>query len=48
MDTYAGLFGPHNPDATYVEHKYPEHLFDTGEALLNYATLAIPDCRRCC
>src|SRR6185437_2020692 len=39
MAKYAGLFGPHNPGSTYVVHKYPEQLFDTGEVLLNYATL---------
>jgi pimeloyl-ACP methyl ester carboxylesterase len=39
MATFAGLFGPHNPDATYVEHRYPEQAFDTGEVHLNYATL---------
>lgn len=32
-----GRYGPHNPDETYVEHKYPEQLFDTGEVRLNYA-----------
>ena len=30
-------YGPDNPEATYVPHAYPEHLFDTGEVLLNYA-----------
>jgi pimeloyl-ACP methyl ester carboxylesterase len=33
-----GRYGPHNPDETYVAHKYPEQLFDTGEVQLNYAT----------
>lgn len=33
-----GRYGPHNPDETYVEHRFPEQLFDTGEVLLNYAT----------
>jgi pimeloyl-ACP methyl ester carboxylesterase len=33
-----GRYGPHNPDETYVGHKYPEQLFDTGEVRLNYAT----------
>ena len=32
-----GRYGPHNPDATYVAHGYPEQLFDTGEVRLNYA-----------
>jgi pimeloyl-ACP methyl ester carboxylesterase len=31
-------YGPENPDITYVPHKYEEHLFDTGEITLNYAT----------
>jgi pimeloyl-ACP methyl ester carboxylesterase len=31
-------YGPDNPDATYVEHGYPEQSFDTGEVMLNYAT----------
>jgi len=30
-------YGPENPDVTYVSHQYDEHLFDTGEVLLNYA-----------
>ena len=34
----AGRYGPHNPDETYVSHKYPEQLFDTGEVKLNYVT----------
>ncbi|HEY2048869.1 MAG TPA: alpha/beta hydrolase [Caulobacteraceae bacterium] len=33
-----GRYGPHNPDETYVPHRYPEQLFDTGEVLINYAT----------
>jgi len=33
-----GRYGPHNPDETYVQHAYPEQLFDTGEVRLNYAT----------
>jgi pimeloyl-ACP methyl ester carboxylesterase len=33
-----GRYGPHNPDETYVAHKYAEQLFDTGEVQLNYAT----------
>jgi len=36
-------FGPENPDITYVPHKYKEHLFDTGEVLLNYATVGTKD-----
>jgi pimeloyl-ACP methyl ester carboxylesterase len=37
MGRYAGAFGPHAPQSTYVEHDYSEQLFDTGEVLLNYA-----------
>jgi pimeloyl-ACP methyl ester carboxylesterase len=33
-----GRYGPHNPDETYVPHKFEERLFDTGEVLINYAT----------
>ena len=33
-----GRYGPHSPAETYVEHRYPEQLFDTGELRLNYAT----------
>ncbi|MQS14825.1 alpha/beta hydrolase [Streptomyces kaniharaensis] len=36
-------YGPHNPDATYVEHGYPEETFDTGEVTLNYATTGPAD-----
>jgi pimeloyl-ACP methyl ester carboxylesterase len=39
MATYANRFGPHAPDATYVPHAYDEHLFDTGEVEINYATV---------
>ena len=34
MARYAGVSGPHNPDATCVARKYPEQLFDTGEVQL--------------
>lgn len=34
---YKNAFGPHKPEATYVEHKFKEHSFDTGEILLNFA-----------
>ncbi len=36
-------YGPENPDITYVPHKYPEHLFDTGEIRLNYAVTGSSD-----
>jgi pimeloyl-ACP methyl ester carboxylesterase len=38
-----GKYGPHVPEKTYVPHNYPEHLFDTGEIQLNYATAGTPD-----
>jgi len=38
-----GRYGPHNPDETYVAHKFAEQLFDTGEAKLNYATAGDPE-----
>jgi pimeloyl-ACP methyl ester carboxylesterase len=34
-----GRYGPHAPDVTYVPHAYPEQLFDTGELMMNYATV---------
>ncbi len=37
MGRYAGAFGPHAPETTYIGHGYPEQLFDTGEVQLNYA-----------
>jgi pimeloyl-ACP methyl ester carboxylesterase len=36
-------YGPENPDITYVPHKYPEHFFDTGEIMMNYAMTGSPD-----
>ncbi|MFC1958142.1 alpha/beta fold hydrolase [Chloroflexota bacterium] len=36
-------YGLENPDITYVSHKYNEHLFDTGEAVINYATTGSSD-----
>jgi pimeloyl-ACP methyl ester carboxylesterase len=33
-----GKYGPHNPDETFVTHAFAEHLFDTGEVQINYAT----------
>lgn len=43
MGRYAGAFGPHAPEATYVAHDYPEQLFDTGEVQLNYAVAGSED-----
>ena len=36
-------YGPENPDVTYTEHKYDEQLFDTGDAVINYATAGSPE-----
>jgi len=36
-------YGPDYPENTYVPHKYPEHLFDTGEIMMNYAVTGSPD-----
>jgi pimeloyl-ACP methyl ester carboxylesterase len=35
---HRGRYGPHDPDATYVAHDFPEQLVDVGEVQLNYAT----------
>src|SRR4029078_4666816 len=42
MGAYAGVFGPHNPDLTYVGHAFREQLVDLGEGHLNYATAGDP------
>ena len=39
MGTYAGRFGPHASDETYLDHGHDEHLFDTGEVEINYVTV---------
>src|SRR4029079_19822918 len=39
MTDHRGRYGPHNPDATYVEHSLPERLADLGEVEMNYATV---------
>ncbi len=36
-------YGPEFPDVTYKRHRYEEHLFDTGDAHINYATCGIAD-----
>ena len=36
-------YGPDNPDATYVPHEFEEHLCDTGEAVINFATTGSAD-----
>lgn len=35
---HPGRYGPHAPDATYIDHAFPEQLVDLGEVQLNYAT----------
>jgi len=39
MATYRHRFGPHNPDATYIPHEFPEQVVDLGEVEMNYATV---------
>jgi pimeloyl-ACP methyl ester carboxylesterase len=39
MGAYADAFGPHDPDATYIDHGHEEHLFETGEVSLNYVVV---------
>ena len=39
MGTYANRFGPHAPDATYVDHGHEERTYDTGEVLLNHVVV---------
>ena len=36
-------YGPANPEATYVEHAYEEHLADLGEIEMNYAVSGSTD-----
>jgi pimeloyl-ACP methyl ester carboxylesterase len=36
-------YGPENPDITYISHRYEEHLFDTGEVIMNYSTTGSSD-----
>jgi pimeloyl-ACP methyl ester carboxylesterase len=38
MASYAGRFGPHNPDETYVTHAFGEQLVELGEVQMNYVT----------
>ncbi len=42
MTDHRARYGPHNPDATYVDHSVPEHLVDLGEVEMNYATARRP------
>jgi pimeloyl-ACP methyl ester carboxylesterase len=43
MARYANAFGPHQPEATYVEHAFAEQLCDTGEVELNYVVAGEAD-----
>ena len=36
-------YGPEYPEVTYKPHRYAEHLFDTGDAVINYAVTGTPD-----
>jgi pimeloyl-ACP methyl ester carboxylesterase len=36
-------YGPTNPEVTYVEHAYEEHLADLGEIDMNYVVSGSPD-----
>ena len=37
MGRFANAFGPHAPEATYIQHDFDEQLVDVGEVELNYA-----------
>jgi pimeloyl-ACP methyl ester carboxylesterase len=43
MGRFAGAYGPHQPEATYVRHAFAERLCNTGEVELNYAVAGSPD-----
>ena len=43
MGRFANAFGPHEPEATYVPHAFPEQLCDIGEVRLNYAVAGTHD-----
>ena len=42
MAGYRNRFGPHNPDATYVAHAFPEQLADLGEVQMNHVVVGDP------
>ena len=42
MTNHRGRYGPHDPDATYVEHGIAEQLVDLGEVQMNHAVLGDP------
>ena len=49
MGTYAGRFGPHAPDDTYVAHGYDEHAVRHRRGRRSTtSTWATPPGRRCC
>ena len=37
MTDHRARYGPHNPDETYVPHRFEEQLVDLGEVEMNYA-----------
>jgi len=43
VGAFANAFGPHAPDATYVDHGQEELLFDTGEVTLNFVVAGSPE-----
>jgi pimeloyl-ACP methyl ester carboxylesterase len=42
VGAFANAFGPHAPDATFVDHGLSEELFDTGEVRLNFVATGDP------
>jgi len=38
-----GPYGPDHADTTYVDHSFPEELFDTGEVRMNHVCVGDPD-----
>ena len=39
MTNHRARYGPHNPDETYVAHRFPEQLVDLGEVQLGRGLL---------
>ena len=42
MTNHRGRYGPHDPDATYVDHGLPEEVADLGEVRMNHVVLGDP------
>ena len=42
MAAYAHAFGPHAPEATYVDHGHEERLHDVGEVQINHVAVGDP------